>query len=424
MVSPCMPDASSASQQKIDLGSATEGDVQRFVEHAFSSDFVFRSPYHVKGGKQKETTDVLVVFGDVAMPIQVKAQAYNADGSPRLADPNWTKKNLEKAVAQVRGAARILRSDTAVRLKNVRRGELEFSRDKSPYLYGLVVLNHVSEPFAAVDVVPELQTIEFPVHVLALVDFYNINRILDTPGDLIAYLEMRADVLIPTLKPHVHDEMPVFKYYLEHLEDLTEFRAKTRGEDMSAADAHPYADALRKIYRRELSDLKASYFIDKIIDRAHEVDYQLAPPFDDVERSDRSEYAVVAEELSEIVRFRRAYLGRQFLDAIKRADKQNDIAFAHASSKRRNQCLLFMASPRPREERRDRNQDLHEFLLLLKATRQVKRAIGIATEAGFGKGRSYDFIVVDHDPSEVMASPDYAEIRRVGEQVFGTATPL
>jgi hypothetical protein len=57
--------------------------------------------------------------------------------------------------------------------------------------------------------------------------------------------------------------------------------------------------------------------------------------------------------------------------------------------------------------------------VLLKASREVKVAMGIVTEAGFGKLRSYDFILLDEDPNHVMSRSDYAEIRRHGDELFG-----
>ena len=113
-------------------------------------------------------------------------------------------------------------------------------------------------------------------------------------------------------------------------------------------------------------------------------------------------------ELIEVLRgdvaevMREAYLGRQFLDAIKRADEKNEIALAHASSKRRNECILFMASPRPQSE----------------------RAIGIGTEAGHNSGRSYDLMLAESDPSDVMTDADYPKIKELGEELFGEATPI
>jgi hypothetical protein len=406
--------------QKIDLGTQTEDDVQRFVEHSFSADFVFRSPQHLKGGLQKETTDVFVLFDDVAMPIQVKAQAYNADGSPREDDPNWTKRNLEKAVSQLKGAVRTIKAGQIVRLENNRRGAVQFSADMFRYVYGLVVLNHVSAPFDPVELVPEIADLGVPVHVLSFVDFYNLNRILDTPADLIEYFESRADVLIPTFHPKVHEEQAVFDYYIEHFEEVVSLRAKHHGDDISPDVFKHNGEVLRRIYRGDYAEeLKASRFVDKIIDRTHQVDPSAPSPFEGGER----DYVPIATYLGSLPRSRRAIYGKAFLDAIKRAGDTNDEAFAHFSSAHRSECLLFLASPRPREKRKERNTELHQLLWLLKATRQVRRAMGIVTEAGFGKGRSYDFVLIESDPQDVTSRPDYDEIKHHGEALFSVTTP-
>src|SRR5436305_1319652 len=112
---------------KINLGSKTEDGVQRAVEHAFSADFVFRSPQRLDRGVEQEATDVLVLFHDIAIPIEVKSQAANADGTPRTDDPRWTRKRLTKAVSQLTDAVRTIKAGELIRLKNDRRGSVEFS---------------------------------------------------------------------------------------------------------------------------------------------------------------------------------------------------------------------------------------------------------------------------------------------------------
>lgn len=407
--------------KKIDLGTQTEDDVQRFVEYSFSADFVFRSPQHLKGGLQKETTDVFVLFDDVAMPIQVKSQAYNADGSPRVEDPGWTKRNLEKAVAQLKGSIRTIKAGQIVRLENDRRGTVQFATDMFRYVDGLIVLNHVAAPFDPVQLIPDIARLDVPVHVLSFVDFYNLNRFLDTPADLIDYFEARTDVLIPTFHPEVHEEQAVFEYYIEHLEEVTSLRAKHHGDDEPPEVFKDHGEALRRIVRGEYTEeLKASHFVDRIIDRVHQVDASSPGPF---ESDGERDYIPIATYLANLPRSRRATYGKEFLDAIKRAGDKNDEALAHFSSTRRRECLLFLASPRPREERKERKSELYQLLWLLKATRQVRTAMGIVTEAGFGKGRSYDFVLLESNPQEMALRPDYGEIKRHGEALFGTAKP-
>ncbi|HYI09845.1 MAG TPA: hypothetical protein VEK57_12345 [Thermoanaerobaculia bacterium] len=405
--------------KKIDIGTQTEDDVQRFVEHAFSPDFVFRSPQHVKGGKHKETTDVFGLFDDVALAIQVKAQALNADGTPAAEDRDWTKRNLEKAVSQVKGAIRTIKAGQVVRLENDRRGAVQFSTDMFSYVYGLVVMNHTSDPFDARQLVPDLANVGHPVHVLSFADFYNLARVLDTPVDLIGYFEVRSQILIPTFNPQVHAEQQAFEFYVDHFEELNSFQAELHGEQRPPDLFKEHGDMLRRIYRGDSSGLEDSYFIDKIIDRAHQVDGSSPAPFENGER----DYVAIATHLATLVRPRRAYIGKAFRDAVKRAGESKEDDFAQFSSQRRSDCTLFLASHRPDEERKERGQDLFRLLWLLKATRQVKRAMGIVTEAGLGRLRSYDFILLDEDPQHVTARADYEEIKRHREDLFGTTTP-
>jgi hypothetical protein len=405
--------------KKIDIGTQTEDDVQRFVEYAFSPDFVFRSPQHLKGGKHKETTDVFALFDDVALAIQVKAQALNADGTPAAEDRDWTKRNLAKAVSQVKGAIRTIKAGQIVRLENDRRGAVQFSTGMFRYVYGLVVMNHTSDPFDARELVPDVATLGHPVHVLSFADFYNLARVLDTPVDLIGYFEVRTQILIPTFNPKVHAEQQAFEFYVDRFEELTSFHAELHGEQRSSDLFKEHGDMLRRIYRGDSSGLEDSYFIDKIIDWAHQVDDSSPAPFENGKR----DYVAIATYLGSLVRPRRAYIGKAFRDAIRRAGESKEDDFAQFSSQRRSDCMLFLASHRPDAERKERSHDLFRLLWLLKATRQVKLAMGIVTEAGFGRHRSYDFILLEEDPQHVTSRADYEEIKRHGDDLFGTTTP-
>jgi hypothetical protein len=199
----------------------------------------------------------------------------------------------------------------------------------------------------------------------------------------------------------------VFEFYLDHFEELTSFHAELHGELQSPEGFREHGDMMRRIYRDETFDIDSSYFIDNIINWTHQTDPSSPAPFEGAER----DYVVIATYLGRFVRPRRAYMGQAFIDAIKRAGESKNDDFAHFSSQSRNECLLFLASHRADEERKARNEDLFRLLWLLKATRQLKLAMGIVTEAGFGKGRSYDFIILDEEPQYVMALPNYEEIK-------------
>jgi hypothetical protein len=344
--------------RKIDLGAKVEDDVQRFVERACSADFVFRSPQRLDRGKELETTDVFVIFGDVAIAIEVKSQAYNADGSPRQEDGGWTRKNLAKAVSQLGGAVQTIKTGRIVRLENQRRGPVPFSTDMFRYVYALAVLNHLAAPFDPAEMVPAVSDFGTPLHVLSFVDFYNIARMLDTPIDLIGYLEVRSQILVPMFHPKVHEEQPVFEYYLDHFEELTSLHARLHGEDRPPEWFAEHGDMIRRIYRGDATGIEPSYFIDKIIDWSHQVDPSSPAPFPDAEH----DQIAIATYLASLPRPRRVCIGKAFLEAIERAGASKDDDLAHFSSYRRGSCLLFLASHRADHERKERNEDLFRLL--------------------------------------------------------------
>src|SRR2546426_1015000 len=75
-------------------GDYEEALAQWFLEDTFFLDFVYRNPAG-KGGKG-ELADAVLLFGDVALLVQVKAQ-FSAR-SPAI----WAKKAIQKALGQLR----------------------------------------------------------------------------------------------------------------------------------------------------------------------------------------------------------------------------------------------------------------------------------------------------------------------------------
>jgi hypothetical protein len=101
---------------------------------------------------------------------------------------------LAKAVNQLKKAHTLLREKRIPKLQNDFYGELDFNPDKYPNVFGIVVLAHDSDPYYAPDLVPELLTSPFPIHVFSLKDFGLVADRFDTAGDIITFLETRTDV--------------------------------------------------------------------------------------------------------------------------------------------------------------------------------------------------------------------------------------
>src|SRR5882724_10193004 len=229
---------------KINIGVRTEDEVQASVEGAFSPLFVFRSPRKEDGD---EVTDVLVPWHDVGLVIQVKAQALDPRGQGQENALSWARKNLAKAGRQVAGAVRAIREGRLTYMENPFRGRVPFPSTEVKWLYGIIILHHVSVPYDPFELVPELRKTTVPLHILSFRDFWNLAQSLDTPGDLVTYLEDRSEVLLPTLRPRMHEEERIFNYHLENLESLFVFRAQKRGLAVSESDVRTYAAHLRRL---------------------------------------------------------------------------------------------------------------------------------------------------------------------------------
>lgn len=135
-------------------------------------DFVFRPPQHPKGGKHKETTDVFAHFDDVALAIEVKAQAPYARKLRKIAtgrSATW-----RKAVSKVKGAMRSTKggSDRPSRERPPRRRPV--LRPTCSGAYGLVVMSHTSGPFDARSSSWISRKWAIPCTFFRSADFYNL----------------------------------------------------------------------------------------------------------------------------------------------------------------------------------------------------------------------------------------------------------
>jgi hypothetical protein len=285
-------------------------------------------------------------------------------------------------------------------MENALRGRVAFPSQEVKWLYGVIVLHHLSPPYDPFELVPELQQTTVPLHVLSFRDFQNLAYFLDTPADLINYLEERTSVLQPTLKPQVHEEEAVFRYWLSNFESLTAFRAANLGESCTEQDVRVYAEHLRRLWAGDLPEAGLGGVIDRMIERAHDQDPNLGPLRRGEGVIEPSDPVKVATELSKIPRVRRVALGRRYWRTIWRAAEQHSDIVRTTYSRSRGECMLFLASPLPISEREERRKRLLDLTEKLKHYRQVRKAIGIATEAGEDAGRSYDFVYLESDPVE------------------------
>jgi len=192
-------------------GTYEEKWSQWFLERSFFRDFVYRNPRGKKKGE--ELADAVVLFGDVALPVQVKAQCGKHDPQ------SWATEKLLEAFKQLKKTHASLLDGQIKKLRNDFYGDIPFDPQSYPNQIGVIILAHDSEPYIAAKLAPELLTAPFPIHVFSLKDFATIASRFDTAGDLITYLEMRGDVA--TNEPFfVQDEVGNIARMLPHVESV------------------------------------------------------------------------------------------------------------------------------------------------------------------------------------------------------------
>jgi len=159
---------------------------QWFLERSFFRDFVYRNPRGVKKGQ--ELADAVVLFDDVLIMVQVKAQHGKHEARA------WATEKLLEALKQLSKTPTSLSQGHVKSLRNDFYGTMPFDPKQYPNQIGLIILAHDSAPYNAAKLAPEILSAGFPIHVFSLKDFATIASRFDTAGDLITFLELRGDI--------------------------------------------------------------------------------------------------------------------------------------------------------------------------------------------------------------------------------------
>jgi hypothetical protein len=402
-------------------GRLAEDRIEAFAQRPFFSDFIFRSPRYRQGRLEREAGDVVVWFDDALVIIQSKARTLPPE---RLVLPYsereraWATKNLTHALNQLRGSRRAF-TDARVRaLTNERRGEIAFDHSSVDAVHGLVLLDQVIGAYDPAALVPEIRTSAFPVHVFALSEWPLLCSELSTTFDFISYLTFRSKVLHsqPLL---VGREADLLAYFiLKERDPNAEGPLTQQLEDLGIWFGERFKSELAT---RNAED-RCSLFIDAVIDRLHDVDDSFSEFVDLPISTERQSYLHVAVELARLNRLERRVLGRKFLERIELAAETQRDRYSVMEG-RGGSGYFVLASPHPRVER---CRQLAALTALAKHRLGVRVMVGVATEAGFGLGRSYDSVFLDfpcgEDPvADALAIESFSDLVKSSEYEFAVA---
>ncbi len=357
-------------------GSITEDEVEASVARAFGPDFVFRSPRLSDG---HEATDILVVYDDVRVVVEVKSQAEPSADAPRRDAEAWAQKALSKACRQVEGAIKSLRAGRVARVANARRGEISVDVENAQLLIGLVVLRCDAETFP-VDVDADL-------HVLSFEDFTRVSALLDTPRDLVRYLVHRSRIA-PDRRPAFGDEAPALDAHCRMLRrEAYELAEEPGADDLTPEVVQEYVGHL-KGQRSRLGSL-----IDDVIEALHRQDpaipgmrhFLLDVP------AAGPDYVKVGIWLARLSRLQRIGLGKEYAATFRRAIRGDGSGQGLSASHAESLCIVFFVARAdlPREERAS---TLTSMLMIAQQALQTRNGIGIATSGPPEAGKTLDVV--------------------------------
>jgi len=380
-------------------GAYEEKWSQWFLERSFFRDFVYRNPRGRKKGD--ELADAVVLFDDVILMVQVKAQCGRHDPI------SWATEKLGEAFQQLSKTNESVVGGFIKKLQNDFYGEVEFNPNAYPNRIGLILLAHDSARYDAAKLVPQILTAKFPVHVFSLRDFATIVSRFDTAADLIMFLEMRGEVAAKELFL-VQDEMRNIEHILPHVQDVLQARMSPTSPEVLQKTVSAFREiASGKIL--ESPDWNYGLAIDDMIARAHDIDPEL--PWNKGNERGGME---VARFFGWLTRDRRIKLGKKIISACEAARDGKRHYFPHFQPSRGTVCVYLITS----ESRPERLRTLRFLVAYAQMRYGARKSLGVATEP-IGDGRSYDFFAPQSSPTQAL-------LRRLKtiEDPFSSDVPL
>jgi len=363
-------------------GTYEEKWSQWFLERSFFRDFVYRNPRGEKKGQ--ELADAVVLFDDVVLLVQVKAQCGRHNSI------SWATEKLLEGFRQLCRTHESLVEGRIKKMKNDFYGEIEFHPECYPNPIGLIMLAHESDPYMAAELAPEILTAKFPIHVFSLRDFATVASRFDTAADLITFLELRGDIAAREFF-YVQDETGNIERMIPHVEQVFRAHMSPTCQEVLQKTTRAFEEiAAGRLL--ESSDWKYGLTIDDMIARAHDVDPGL--PWNT--RSGLLSMEV-ARFLGWLTRDRRIKLGQRIISACEAARDGKLHYFRHVQPSRGAACVFLITS----QSRPDRVKTLQFLVDYAHMKCGVPQCLGVATEP-IGSGRSYDFVMRRKAPPPAM----------------------
>jgi hypothetical protein len=265
----------------------------------------------------------------------------------------WVFKQAEKALAQVRGAAKTI-LEREIWCEHPRRGRVDFKRGQLALLHGIVLVEHFDQRLALPDTFGLAEGL-LPISYFTTSDFLNIVDQLRAFPEIVQYLDKRHQLPEESLRG-VGGERVFFQHYILNDGSFDGWRTYPEAEQRS--EQH-WTEIQAALEAKALADEDASlieYVSDQLSQRGPDpcpdLSAALAVRVDPPEK--RTGYLKMQEHLCDLPLSGRRLLGAQFRKVFQKLDRKPEggFTFAAAWADSKPEFVFVFASSRqvPRPE--------------------------------------------------------------------------
>ena len=382
-----------------EYGVWIEDRMRDIAARAGVPDFVFKPVLIDKGGARREVGDALLWIGHQLVVVSIKSRDPKVgNDSPQRRDA-WLGKNIAKAISQINGTVRTLKSPPPGLVLQSERGVyIPWDPKLVDEISGAVVVDHND----LWEYVPDTTSSHVPSVVIAAEDWNLLHSRFASTASVVGYLGWRTRSGLPALPLEAERDIIASSHIAEaDLPPNTPFEIRPGAWDRAWKDRP-------ELFFGTQPDDRFARVIDAMIAGAAETD----PLYSNF--SGPADYLDVIEFLDRIPPLDRVGMGKGVIRKCESVGREG--GFDALLSIRAPGLVVFLADSSDRSQRIRLLQGLTaaRHSQLIEATGITKlTTLGIATEPSPSPGRSHDFFLL-------RAAFDFSEEeRRHRDELFG-----
>jgi hypothetical protein len=404
----------------MNLGKSIEDVVENLCHRSFFADFTIRSPkYYKLNGQEKEAADLLVVFEDRLVAIQVKSKQIDPSGQrDSQTEAKRVTKTVDEAIRQFRGLAEALKNEEFTSFINGRGIKIQFNKDQIKNVVLIVVFAPVcadnkAEPVRVLFDETCCPDSPISIHLFTLEQFSLLLTLLDTLPDFLTYLDVRWLLHEEKLISSSCDPIDEWALITFERKKLLEILHKRQFVDLSGMYQR-HSSSVKTLERRE----KLSYLVDRLLQHLYDcigIKMPVDPKFNLLAEPNTYEsYKLVIPYLARLNREKRSRLAEFLMNKLMDC-KKKPLAFrGFKFDENSDEAYLIVASTFEREDRR---------VALLNLARGMAYKLRAKTVVGIAVGHDW-FETQELDVAVVDTSKDIVDnaLMEIVQQTFGKAS--